>query len=105
MTFPVGPLPSAGAISQAEIATRFKSATFTHAGSDLDLTDPANGVAPCAFELWCVGTGNIVAVLAGDVTAAGVPTARTYPVVAGTVLKGAFVLIKSTSTADCIARQ
>jgi hypothetical protein len=73
----------------------------------MDLTDPANGFgSKCAFELYITLTGNIVAGLAGDVPAGASPTpvTQTYPVVAGQVLQGCFVIIKSTSTADCIAR-
>jgi hypothetical protein len=97
MTYPVGPLPAAGQLNGLFVP--YKSKAFTHGSSDLDLTDPTNGLAPGAHELYCLGTGNIVARLAGD------GAEQTYPVVAGTVLKGAFVLLKSTSTADCIARQ
>jgi hypothetical protein len=73
----------------------------------MDLTDPLNGFGQkCALELYCTSTGNIVAGLAGDVPAGVGPTpvTQTYPVSAGQVLQGAFVILKSTSTADCIAR-
>src|ERR1017187_6081749 len=101
MTFPVGRLPTTSDLTGMFV--RFKSVAFTHGGSDLDLTDPANGLSPCAFELYITTTGNLAAVLAGEAT--GTPTVQTYPVVAGQVLQGAFVLLKSTSTANCIARQ
>jgi hypothetical protein len=102
VTFPLGALPNSGTLQDKFVPV--KSIAFTHGGSDLDLTDPA-GFNGYALELYCLGSGNIVAVLAGDVNAAGSPTSRTYPVVAGQVLQGAFVLIKSASTADCIVRQ
>jgi hypothetical protein len=99
MTYPVGGLPTRiQAESFSNIDCPTKSVAFTHAGSDLDLTDPANGCTPCATSLYALGTGNLICRLSGDTSE------RTYPVVAGTQINGAFVLIKSTSTADCIAR-
>jgi hypothetical protein len=105
MTFPVGGLPNVGELAQAFVPTQSKA--FTSGGSDMDLTDPANGFGgKCAYELYCTSTGNIVAGLAGDVPAGAGPTpvTQTYPVTAGQVLQGAFVIIKGTSTANCIAR-
>jgi hypothetical protein len=96
MTFPVGSKPTGQAVAAA--AVPFKSVAFTGGGSDMDLTDPANGCTPCAFELYATATGTIVAQLAGD------SSPQSYPVSQGQVLQGAFVLIKSTSS-NCIARQ
>ena len=99
MTYPVGGLPDQGFIANNFIVP-FKSVVFTHGGSDMDLTDEAtNGLYPCARSLYITVSGNIVARLAGDTTE------RTYAVTAGQELAGIFVLLKSTSTADCIARQ
>jgi hypothetical protein len=67
---------------------------FTHGGSDLDITDPVNGLNPVAEGFYCNTTGNLVAQLAGD------SSTRTYAVTAGQIVPGAFVLIKSTSTVD-----
>ena len=101
MAFPVGTLPGSQAVNS--IAVPYKSAApgtgFVGGGSDMDLTDPANKCTPCAFELYITVAGNIVAQLAGD------SAPSTYPVTAGQVLQGAWVLIKSTSTANCIPRQ
>jgi hypothetical protein len=103
MTFLLGALPNSGTLQDKFVPV--KSIAFTSGGSDLDLTNPA-GFNGYALELYCTSTGNIIACLAGDVNAAGTPTnPQTYPVVSGQVLQGAFVLIKSTSTANCIARQ
>lgn len=97
MTAPLHP-PDIGLINElAHRTLPTKSVAFTHGASDLDLT--ATSPSGCASELYCLGSGNIVAVLAGDGT-----TNQTYPVVAGTVLKGVFTVIRSTSTADCIVR-
>lgn len=105
MAFPAGSFPR-----PTDVADKFvsvESVAFTHGGTDMDLTDPTNGLGPCALELYCTTSGNIVAVLMGDADAPtyASPVAQTYPVVAGQVLKGAFVLISSTSTANCIARR
>jgi len=66
MTAPLNP-PSMAQIQALRMATLrpFKSVAFTHGGSDLDLTDPINGVAPCATEFFPTSTGNLVACLAG----------------------------------------
>lgn len=106
MTTPVGPLPGQGDLSDKFVPV--KSVAFTHGGSDMDLTDEAtNGLAPCALTLYITTSGNLVAVLAGDVGATpySTATAQTYPVVAGQELQGAFVLLKGSSTANCIARR
>jgi hypothetical protein len=95
VTYPVGSLPDAGYLANQFIP--FKSEAFTGGGSDLDLTDPANNVAPCASALYITGAGNLVARLAGDTTE------QTYPVTVGQVLLGAYVLLKGSSTANCIA--
>lgn len=97
MTAPANP-PSVGLITElAHKTCPHKSVAFTHGGTDLDLT--ATTASGCAIELWATSTGNLVAVLAGDGT-----TNQTYAVVAGTVIKGVFTVIRSSSTADCIAR-
>lgn len=95
MSFPVGNLPNATHLqdlSAAIIPT--KSIAFTHGGSDVDLTDSANGMTPCAVGFYASGTGNLVAQLPGD------SSTRTYPVTAGQVVAGAFVLVSGTSTVD-----
>ena len=103
MAYPAGPLPTAGeraGFSQRVVPT--KSVSFTGGGSDLDLTDPANGLNPCATEFYVTTAGTLVARLAGD------SADRTYgsanlPV--NTVVKGLFTVIRSTSTAAGIVRQ
>lgn len=98
MTYPVGRLPNTGDLSGKFVP--FKAGTaFTHGGSDMDLTDPANLVAPCADALYITVSGNLIGRLAGNTDE------RTYPVTQGQVLLGAFVLLKGTSTADCIPWQ
>ena len=103
MTFPAGNLPGSGDLGDKFVPVR--SVAFTAGGSDLDLTSGA--CQPCALELYCTSSGNILACMAGDIGPAPTytPTVQTYPVSAGQVLQGAFVLIKSTSTANCIARR
>jgi len=97
MTAPANP-PDLGLITElSHIESPHKSVVFTSGGSDLDLT--ATSAAGTASELYCTSTGSIIAVLAGDGT-----TNRTYPVTAGQVLKGVFTVIRSISTANCIAR-
>jgi hypothetical protein len=96
MTFPVGGLPNQGHLANLQVP--FKSASFTPGGVDMDLTDPANGCVPCARELRATSEGTLLAQLAGD------STYQTYYVMPGAVVLGAFVLIKSTSTAFCFAR-
>lgn len=92
-------LPDAGSIQDLRHAVRpFKSVAFTHGGADLDLTDPANGLAPCATELYATSTGNLVARMAGD------EIDQTYAVTSGQTLAGLFTVIRSSSTANCIAR-
>jgi len=95
MTYPVGGLPNAGYLANQFIP--YKSKAFTGGGSDMDLTDPVNGVTPCASALYITGVGNIVARLAGD------SAEQTYPVAVGQVLLGAYTLLKGSSTASCIA--
>lgn len=91
--------PSTSDIQALRTAARpFKSVAFTHGGSDLDLTDPANGVVPCATELYPTSTGNLVARMAGETTD------QTYPVTVGVVLPGLFTIIRGSSTANCLAR-
>jgi len=108
MAFPVGALPDPGQISiLQDVQCPFKSAAFTGGGSDLDLTDPTKLCVPCATEFVCTTTGNLVAVLAGDVGPApySSPVSHTYALTAGNVLKGIFVLAKGSSTANGIFRQ
>jgi hypothetical protein len=103
MTFPLGGLPDSGTISQAGVSVPSKSVAFAGGGSDLDLTNLFG--QKCAFEFYVTVAGNLVAALAGDVSAAFVPTTQTYiAVTVGQVIKGAFVLLKSSSTCSGIAR-
>jgi hypothetical protein len=99
MAFPAGPLPTATQLIPRDLGYPTKAKLFTHATSDMDLTDPANGMQPCAYELIAQGAGNLVVQMVGD----SAPV--TYLMAAGAVLHGNFVLIKSTSTCDCIVRQ
>jgi hypothetical protein len=47
MTFPVRGLPSTDQIEDLRFARQpYKSAAFTSGGSEMDLTDPANGCTP-----------------------------------------------------------
>ncbi len=103
MTFPAGNLPVSGDLGDKFVPVA--TVAFTSGGSDLDLTRVA--CQPCALELYCTSSGNIVGCLPGDIGPAPTYTAtpQTYPVAAGQVLQGAFVLLKSTSTANCIARR
>ncbi len=96
MTAPAN-IPDIGTINDKKQTTRpFKSVAFTHGGSTLDLT---TALVPCATEIFCTGTGNLTAQLAGD------SSTQTYAVTAGTVLYGLFVYAASSSTADGIFRQ
>jgi hypothetical protein len=97
MTAPINP-PSADIQAIRHVVRPFKSVSFTHGGADLDLTDPANGLVPCATELYATSTGNIAARLAGE------SADETYAVTQGQVLAGLFVVLRSSSTANCIAR-
>jgi len=63
-----------------------------------DLTDGTHWKAPCASELYCPTAGNVVAQLAGDAALV------TYAVIAGEVLRGAFVLIGATNAVAVTAR-
>jgi hypothetical protein len=104
MAFPAGSLPNPGEVADFCASRQAPSRTklFTHGGADLDLTDPANGLRPCATEFIVTSTAggtSLIAQLAGD----SVP--RTYTVAVGQVVKGLFVLIKGTSTCDGVARQ
>lgn len=100
MAYPAGSLPLAGQIQDLSRSSNpFKSAAFAGGGSDLDLTDIANDCVPCATEFYCTVAGNLTARLAGD------DQEQTYPVTVGQVLKGLFVLAKSSSTANGIFRQ
>ena len=95
MTYPANGLPSASELQLLGIPVASGTA-FTHGGSDMDLTTMSGN---CARSLYVTLTGNLVARLAGDAAE------QTYPVTVGQVLLGAFVLLKSTSTADCIPRR
>jgi hypothetical protein len=96
MPTPANP-PDFSVINELRYETSpYKSVAFTHGTGDLDLTTTSIGGA--ASGLYITLTGNITAQLAGD------SVARTYPVVAGQTLLGVFTVLKSTSTADCIAR-
>ncbi len=100
MTFPAGPLPGPGQYNDLFQRIRpAKSVAFTHGTSDLDLTDPANGLTPAAIEFFATSTGNLVAQLAQD------SSPQTYAVTAGVTYPGIWVLAKSTSTANGIFRQ
>jgi len=99
MGFPVGYLPTLGDINSLGFRTRPWKSVVCAAGAALDLTNPANGVNPCALEFYCTTAGNFVAQLAGD------SAMRTYPVTVGQTLFGAFVLTSATSTAAGILRQ
>ena len=95
MAFPAGPLPTATHLQDLYAAgIPSKSLQFTHGGSDVDITDPANKLDPVAMGFRAGGTGNLVAQLAGD------SSTRTFAVTAGQVVPGAFVLISATSTVD-----
>jgi hypothetical protein len=98
MTAPIN-FPSASDIQDLRHAKRpFKSVAFTSGGSDLDLTDPANGLVPCATELYATSTGNLVARLAGE------SSDQTYAVTAAQIIQGLFTIIRGASTANAIAR-
>lgn len=100
MSFPAGRLPNAGEIQDmSKIAVPFKSVVFTSGGSDFDCTDPNNGITPCSTEFLPTSTGNLIAQMVGDAAP------KTMAVTAGTPVKGLFVLIKSTSTANGLVRQ
>jgi hypothetical protein len=101
MAFPAGRLPNAGELqTMAMIQRPGKSVVFTHATSDLDLTDPANKLTPCATQFEVTAAGILIARLAGDTAD------RTYPTAAiGTIITGLFVVIRSTSTCDGLAQQ
>jgi hypothetical protein len=100
MTYPVGLLPQSGQVADlSRVRSPSKSVAFAHGGSDLDLTDPANGLTPCATEFYVTVAGNLVARLAGD------SADRTYiAVTVGQIVPGLFTLIKGSSTADGFAR-
>jgi hypothetical protein len=99
MAFPVGGYPSVAQIVEySHVEKPSKSVAFTGGGSDLDITDPANGLAPCATDFYCSATGSLVAQLAGDTGT------RTYAVTAGQVVTGLFILIKSTSVSGIVRR-
>jgi hypothetical protein len=98
VTFPAGKLPNAGQIAQAAAALPSASVVFTGGSTDLDLTNPTNGVAPCALDFVCTVAGVLTAQLALD------SAPQSYPVAAGEILRGAWVLAKSTSTASGIFR-
>jgi hypothetical protein len=107
MTFPVGPLPNAGQTISLSQVKPVKSVLFTHGGTDLDLTNTyANGgLDGCSAEFYCTVSGNLLASLVGDASVnPGAPLVQTYPVTAGQVIYGLFVLAKSTSTANGIFR-
>jgi hypothetical protein len=99
MTFPVGGFPTiAQIVEYSHVEKPAVSVAFTGGVADLDLTDPTNGLHPCATDFYCGATGNLVAQLAGDTTT------RTYPVTAGQIVTGLFILIKSTSVSGIVRR-
>jgi hypothetical protein len=106
MTFPAGPLPNAGQTISLSQVKPVKSQVYT-AGTVVDLTNSyANGgLDGCSAEFFCTTSGNLVASLLGDASTNLVtPPMRTYPVVAGAVVYGLFVLTSATSTAGGIFR-
>lgn len=107
MTFPVGALPNAGQVADLQRVVRpMKAVAFAGGGSDMDLTDQAtNKLGPCATEFLCTTSGNLVAAMAGDVKADNTYTTQSYPLIAGDLLPGLFVIAKGTSTASGIFRQ
>ena len=91
-----GTLPTAAQLTSPPVVAT-TSLAFASGGADVDLT--VSAIAPCALELYATSSGNIVAQLSGD------SGTQSYPVIAGQVLTGAFVLLKGSSTANCIARR
>jgi hypothetical protein len=100
MAFPKGPLPSSGTCQTLATFQRPSRSVPFSPGTELDLTDPANGCNPCGIEFYCTaGAGtNVVIRLAGD------SVDRTYPLIAGQTLTGLIVVVRAASTATGFVR-
>lgn len=102
MTAPANPPPQT--VLQSLVADRapFTSVALA-ATTAYDLTTKAvwsisAQPPPCAAEIVCVTAGTLQAQLAGDTGM------QSYPMTAGQVLKGAFVLIGAATTGTYVAR-